>query len=377
MTTFGSIFGGGEGAGIGARAAGLTPLWSIEQQPDIAAVAELNGFHSLVADARAVDYTTLPRVDWLHTSPPCINASVAKADAGETALDGALAEAVCRAIRDIQPATFSLENVIGYRHFDSYAAILAALTDLGYSYEAWTLNASNYGVPQTRKRLILLARRGTWHIQRPEPTHVKGGDMWLPAWIGWYEAIEDLLPTLPESAFADWQLARLGPLRTNVLAHPNADNPRFPARIGHEPAFTVATFQAGMPRAFLMRSQNARQIGGKEVLWSDAPAMTITAEEKPRAFLVGGANTSEGQAAPGVGVSDQQEPSRCVNASNSIHSRAWLSHGRVVALTPRALARLMSVPDSYMLPPKASLACRVLGNMVTPLMMQRIVESVR
>ena len=54
--------------------------------------------------------------------------------------------------------------------------------------------------------------------------------------------------------------------------------------------------------------------------------------------------------------------------------RAWLSSGRVVKMTPRALARFQSLPDSYILPDKASLACTVIGNMVPSLLMQQIVE---
>jgi len=54
--------------------------------------------------------------------------------------------------------------------------------------------------------------------------------------------------------------------------------------------------------------------------------------------------------------------------------RVWLSAGRVVKMTPRALARFQSLPDSYQLPDKSSLACTVIGNMIPSLMMQKIVE---
>lgn len=40
----------------------------------------------------------------------------------------------------------------------------------------------------------------------------------------------------------------------------------------------------------------------------------------------------------------------------------------------RALARFQSLPDWYVLPDKASLACTVIGNMCPPLLMQKIVE---
>jgi DNA (cytosine-5)-methyltransferase 1 len=44
-------------------------------------------------------------------------------------------------------------------------------------------------------------------------------------------------------------------------------------------------------------------------------------------------------------------------------------------MTPRALARFQSVPDTYILPDKRTLAAKVIGNMVPPLLMQRIAEN--
>ncbi len=141
------------------------------------------------------------------------------------------------------------------------------------------------------------------------------------------------------------------------------------------PVFTIGA-EPGATRAFLMRSQNSQQEGGNQVRYEDVPAMTITAVEKPRAFLVDVNNASRDHT-----VRNADDPAMSVVANFGHRPvnmpRAWLSQGRVVALTPRALARLMSVPDSYMLPDKASLACRVLGNMVAPAVMQKLVESVK
>jgi DNA (cytosine-5)-methyltransferase 1 len=44
-------------------------------------------------------------------------------------------------------------------------------------------------------------------------------------------------------------------------------------------------------------------------------------------------------------------------------------------MTPRALARFQSFPDWYELPERASLACRIIGNAVPPLLMQRVMEA--
>jgi site-specific DNA-cytosine methylase len=46
-----------------------------------------------------------------------------------------------------------------------------------------------------------------------------------------------------------------------------------------------------------------------------------------------------------------------------------------VKMTPRALARFQSVPDSYQLPESRALASRVIGNGVPWLLAQRVTES--
>jgi site-specific DNA-cytosine methylase len=77
-------------------------------------------------------------------------------------------------------------------------------------------------------------------------------------------------------------------------------------------------------------------------------------------------------------VRESIEPSNTivsVGDGHSVSPRAWLSAGRVVRMTPRALARFQSIPDSYILPDNNKLACTVIGNGVCPLLYQRIIEQ--
>jgi len=212
--TIATLFSGFEGFGVGAHAAGYTHLWGVEFNPKLAAVAERNGFHTLVDDVRAVDYASLPRPDHLHASPVCKNASVAKTDGAESPEDLETAQAVCRAIEALRPDSFSLENVRGYSKFTAFNAIVATLRRLGYGVAYAVLNSADYGVPQTRERLILRAVAGQERPVLPTPTHARADKIapWLDTrlpWVGWLAAIADLVDALPESRFADWQLKRL------------------------------------------------------------------------------------------------------------------------------------------------------------------------
>ena len=369
MKTIATIFSGGEGVGVGARQAGLDHLWGVEMDDAIAQVARDNGFHTLTGNVMDTALMmSLPRPDVLHASPVCKNASNAKANGEESPLDIATADATCAYIAHFRPDIFTLENVWGYRTFEAFAHILICLKQNGYTVDYWHLNAANYGVPQTRQRLILIARL-YGKPRKPVATHARPDkitplfDSRLP-WVGWYEAIEDLIDTLPASKFAPWQLERL-PVELKdsaIFGNDQSDDRK-------------GTAYKAMPKAFIMRSQNTEQEGSRQTRESDYPVHTITQDEKPKAFIIDGKPANyEGDLA----IMAQDDPTVVITASQEKHQfRAWLSSGRVVKMTPRALARFQSIPDSYILPDKARLACTVIGNSVPPLLYRRVIEAQR
>lgn len=58
----------------------------------------------------------------------------------------------------------------------TFRAFVTALKSLGYRVEWRILNCADYGDPTTRKRLFILARRGSRRITWPDPTHTKDGE---------------------------------------------------------------------------------------------------------------------------------------------------------------------------------------------------------
>lgn len=358
--TYGDLFTGFGGATIGAMAAGLRPLWGIEYDAKIAAVANDNfGGHVITANILDVDPATLPAVDVLHASPPCPNFSVAKAGGGETQLDIDLAGKVIQFIEAIQPRIFTLENVYGYRHSQSWHMIQDALFNAGYWVSMEHVNAADLGVPQTRQRMIVRAVRGGWVPYLPAAGR----------WIGWYEAIEDLVPTLPDSRFAPWQIKRLPKiLQTTLVAHNGL--PAQSAAI--EPAFTITADQnQNFVRAFIVGKTADKY--GDGIRLQNEPAQTIGANEHgSKAFIVEQQNGSRDST---IRFADEPVFTQTIYSTKHPAPRAWLQHGRVVAMTPRALARFQSFPDSYRLPDNRTLAAKGIGNAVPPLMYQRIVEG--
>lgn len=210
MTTGATLFSGGEGAGLGMKAAGITHLWGIEYDKKIAGIAQLNGFNVINADILTVSPDTLTTVDFLHASPPCPNFSQAKINGKETEQDIALAGKVCEFIRVISPKYFTLENVWAYRKSKSWLRILDTLFACGYWVAVDNVNFADLGVPQSRRRMIVRAVRGAF-VPALLPTVDKH--------VGWYEAIEDLIPSLEPSEFAPYQkyMASLTDLNTYIL----------------------------------------------------------------------------------------------------------------------------------------------------------------
>jgi DNA (cytosine-5)-methyltransferase 1 len=370
--TLATLFSGGGLFDVGAQAAGLTPIWAVERDPDIAAVYRTNHPDGtcLVRDVGEVDYTLLPVSDWLHASPSCVNASRARATGGgETEEDRQAAKAIVRALERL-PRIFSLENVWRYRTFDAFQMVTQQLDRLGYTWDFWHLNAADYGVPQTRKRLILVARRDGPQPRRPGPTHCQGGSLFDPPWVSWYEAIEDLLPTLPADELAPWQVRRLREHpHTSFLVSstPSLDGKGF--RSEEEPAYTVMASPFSPIRAVLVEGRNGSPGGGPDPRPDDAPAFTLTTSHPPRAVLVEGQNGS-----PDRGPISRLDDAPAFTLTTSHPPRA-LVEGRCVQLSPRALARLQSIPGGYVLPERRRLAGQIIGNGVPPLLAQRVVEA--
>ncbi|YAF99009.1 MAG: DNA cytosine methyltransferase (plasmid) [Nodularia sp. CChRGM 3473] len=143
-----------------------------------------------VALNRFVGFPVNP--DYLHASPVCANfsqAHTAKAGAAlETPDDLSAAQAVAAAIRQLRPRVFTLENVKRYLSSQSFTIILNALESLGYIVNYSVVNMADFGLPQARRRLVLVASQDVT-LTLPPTSKL----------VGWYGAIAHLIPTMPDS----------------------------------------------------------------------------------------------------------------------------------------------------------------------------------
>jgi len=88
--------------------------------------------------------------------------------------NASLLEEYVRVVAQAMPEAFVLENVqaLTYKtHQEHFKRLLAALSELGYNPQWKVLLAADYGVPQLRKRVVIVGRRDGKAFVFPEPTH--------------------------------------------------------------------------------------------------------------------------------------------------------------------------------------------------------------
>ena len=98
-----------------------------------------------------------------------------------------------RALRQIKPKAFIVENVSGMRRADYKHLLRNQITRFrmaGYRVKHDVLNASHYGVAQERKRIFIVGVRSDLNVEYefPKPTHM----------IGNFKTIGDVISDLPE-----------------------------------------------------------------------------------------------------------------------------------------------------------------------------------
>lgn len=89
----------------------------------------------------------------------------------------------------LHPDWIALEQVPGV--LPLWRAMAAVFERWGYSTAVAKLNAADYGIPQTRKRAVLVASR-TVAAQMPDPTHfdpLKGGSLFGMPWVSMAEGL--------------------------------------------------------------------------------------------------------------------------------------------------------------------------------------------
>lgn len=171
------ICAGAGGQALGLAMAGFTHVALVEYEEEYCEVLRANRpeWNVICADVHNFDGRPYRGVDLLAGGVPCPPFSVAGKQLGKDDERDLFPEAI-RLIREIGPRAVMLENVRGFLdpRFDEYRAhILSAIEALGYRVQIKLLQASDYGVPQLRPRVVIVGIRndqaGTFFFPEPRP----------------------------------------------------------------------------------------------------------------------------------------------------------------------------------------------------------------
>lgn len=285
---------GAGGQALGLEQAGFTHIACVEIDAHACETLRLNRptWNVLEADMRSEAILQRARTEWtgvelLAGGVPCPPFSVAGKQLGQDD-ERDLFPAMLDLVAASQPRAVLIENVRGLLNpiFADYRKkIVERLAELGYVHMGWQLvNASNFGVPQLRPRVAMVAVRPedapsfSWPEPSADPAPTVGEALYdqisSNGWRGaeaWKRQANDIAPTIvggskkhggpdlgPTRAKAQW--AKMGVDAMSIAAE--APEPEFEGK----PRLTVAmaaTLQ-GFPPEWLIagkKTQAYRQVG--------------------------------------------------------------------------------------------------------------------
>jgi len=144
------------------------------------------------------DGVSIPkRADLVIGGFPCQDFSLAGKRQGLNVKRGQLYLSMVETVKRVMPQVFLAENVKGLLLWEKGLAIETIRSDfaeLGYNVTYKLLNTADYGVPETRERVIIVGVRQDTkkEFEFPEPTHAKAPTGRQKHWVTLRNAIGDL-----------------------------------------------------------------------------------------------------------------------------------------------------------------------------------------
>lgn len=318
--TYISLFSGGGGLTLGARAAGFKTLFATDIQPSASQTFERNlpkvpfylGDIRRLTKDMLTDYLKGEKVDLIVGGPPCQGFSTIGDQNPADARNG-LFWCFVKTVGWLKPSCFLMENVnyLRTQYGGRYEReIVSAFEKLGYRVWVTTLNSADFGIPQIRKRVFFFGSRLDHDFAWPETTHGAGKQPYNN--VG--SAIENLAFDSPNHSF---------------LNHGDVVVSRY----------KLVPEGGRMPPPSELPEEIRRKNFGNTYkrLHRNKPSLTLV---------------------PG-------------NNAFPIHPTEHRS------LSPREAARLQTFSDDHIFMGSRAEQCKLVGNAVPPLLAQRICEEIR
>ena len=272
-----------------------------------------------------------------------------------------LFEAYALFLEVLAPRWFFFENVPAIRSHNTYSEIekrFATLTRpdgsaLSYDLVPKTYWASDYGVPQRRRRFILVGSKKNLGLTG-----------WTPPWQSVTPSVSDALDDLPPvaSGHRENRIRYLGPavseyqklMRSGICAE---DSEFVTNHVGRD-------HNADDVALFGRMEQGAR--------FSDEAVQKAILDINPEHKL---AKYSKDKFQDKLHKLIAEDPAWTVTAHLQKDCYKFIHHRQARTITVREAARLQSFPDRFSFPEALGPAFRLIGNAVPPLLAQAFAES--
>jgi DNA (cytosine-5)-methyltransferase 1 len=196
-----SLFSGAGGLDLGFMKAGFEVIWANDFDEDACKTYAHNiGEHIIHGNISSISSDLIPDCDVVIGGFPCQGFSQANLKRSNDDDRNQLYLEFLRIVTDKKPKYFVAENVRGILSLDNGNAIKKIIDDFqnaGYQIQYQLFNTADYGVPQTRFRVIIIGIRNDIDHEYtfPLPTHIsptKKNPLGLKHWISISEALTNI-----------------------------------------------------------------------------------------------------------------------------------------------------------------------------------------
>lgn len=276
------LFAGAGGLSLGFERAelGFTPTFAVEHDAAAARTFKAH-FGCHVYDGPIEDVEVFPHADVIIGGPPCQGFSPLGRDRDDLSRVqlNELWQQYLRAIRCVRPKAFVIENVPEFQRSAQFGRLLQLLDNdpelREYGYAFGVLNAADYGVPQSRRRGILMAVRGVDSVPWPPPaTHGPRSESQCP-----HRTVADAISDLPHATHGfDVSFDRTGTQNLHFGRRPRESSlARYRAIPEGGNRFDLARNRPDLlPRCWAEKPTGTTDVMGR--LWWDRPSVTIRTE---------------------------------------------------------------------------------------------------
>jgi DNA (cytosine-5)-methyltransferase 1 len=365
-----SLFAGAGGCSLGFGQAGYDIRFATDIDADAVESYRRNfsGTPCVAADiCQLPDDAVVQRIglnpgelDMLLGGPPCQGFSSAGVKAGDDPRNSLLSHYV-RLLEVIRPKWFVMENVEGLLTNDGGSHVrdaVAAFLEAGYSINMEKIYAQGYGVPQRRKRVLIVGNRLGYDFLFPEPVTRFSGNIFRKGEITFETAVGDLPPAITEDGEP---LPFSGPPQNELQAY---------LRGG---ARTVTDHYSAALSDIQLERVRGLQPGQT---MKNLPEHLQHESFRRRAFrrvMDGTPVEKRGGAPSGLKRLFANEPSLTITGAAT---REFVHPTEDRLLTLRECARLQTFPDSFEFAGSTTSRIQQIGNAVPPMLARAVAEHI-